>query len=296
MRDHVVIRQPITRLALGALLLGMVATAAGCNPKGSCESTQKNDPSNQFCLDDQKKSECEAESSLANHVFDAKSCADRGYKKCGKLPMSMKNCPGEDEGKSAVSSSAPKGSEPAAEAAPWASPGGNYTIKFSSKVTEAAEKDPKGFTWTTAKAEVGAYSASYGDFPTAAAASAAVDEYKKTMAGEIKEDKEVSTGDHKGHEFKMIISPTATMWMRMFAIDKRVYKVAAGTKNDEAKAYRFLDSFVVTASASPEAPASGAAVAGPPPGSPPAAPHGAPDPAAPAGPKPPPVKKTDDAF
>ena len=46
----------------------------------------------------------------------------------------------------------------------------------------------------------------------------------------------------------MKISPRATMWLRMFVVGKRVYKVSAGTKNSKAKAYQFLDTFKLTGS------------------------------------------------
>ena len=85
------VRSPFAMIAL----LTTLAIATGCksDPMGSCESTQKNDATNSFCLDNSKKSECEAESTLANHVFDTKACTERGYKKCGQLPMFLKKCP-----------------------------------------------------------------------------------------------------------------------------------------------------------------------------------------------------------
>ena len=65
----------------------------GCDPTGSCESVQKNDATNGFCLDNSKKSECDKPSPTSNHSFDSRTCAERGYKKCGALPMMMKSCP-----------------------------------------------------------------------------------------------------------------------------------------------------------------------------------------------------------
>ena len=63
------------------------------------------------------------------------------------------------------------------------------------------------------------------------------------MKPQTAEDTAVTIGTHAGHELRMTISPTATMWLRLVQVDTRVYKIAVGTKNDAAKARAFLDSF-----------------------------------------------------
>jgi hypothetical protein len=82
---------PIRMLAAGLLL--SLAALTGCDKTGSCESTQLNDPTNTFCVDEQKKSSCEEPSKLASHSFDTKPCSERGYQRCGNLPMMLKSCP-----------------------------------------------------------------------------------------------------------------------------------------------------------------------------------------------------------
>lgn len=133
---------------------------------------------------------------------------------------------------------------PPADAPAFASEAGGYSAKFPFGAPLESEKaDHKKITWKDAKSSVGSYNVSYADFATPALAQAYVDDFVKTMAKEISTNDEVAVGDKKGRELVMKISERATMWLRMFVVDKRVYKVAAGTKNDKAKAYAFLDSF-----------------------------------------------------
>jgi len=162
---------------------------------------------------------------------------------------------------------------PSTATAPAADPSftsapGRYSVRFVGAPLEETRSDPKGATWYNAKAVIGAYNVEYADFANAKAAEASVTGYLTTMKNEIKEDKEVLVSGHKAHELRIPISQTAMMWMRIFTVDKRVYKVAAGTKNDEAKAMRFLDSFKLndapgaTATADPAASGQPAAAAG----------------------------------
>ena len=46
-----------------------------------------------------------------------------------------------------------------------------------------------------------------------------------------------------GKEVIFQISKDATMWLRLVVVGNRFYKIAAGNKNDKAKAAEFLDSF-----------------------------------------------------
>lgn len=94
-------------------------------------------------------------------------------------------------------------------------------------------------------------------------------------------------GGFKAHELRMHVSATATMWIRMVAVGRRVFKVAAGTKNDAPEAMSFLDSFQLTAPAS---------VGGkPPPPPPPALPAQSPS-KAPQPPPPPSKPSQNDPF
>lgn len=133
----------------------------------------------------------------------------------------------------------------APEPAPaYSSPAGKYSVKFPlGAPEEKVSPDQKKIAWNEAKSKVGMYTVSYADFQSPALAQGYVDNFVKTMSREITGNDEVTLGDQKGRELVMKISERATMWVRMFVVDKRVYKVAAGTKNDKPKAYAFLDTF-----------------------------------------------------
>jgi hypothetical protein len=121
---------------------------------------------------------------------------------------------------------------------------GRYAVTFPyGKPLEKTTTDHKGVTWSQAKSTEGAYDVYFADFADAAAAKANVDDYLATMKGKILEERTVKVGAHDAKEITMKVSETATMWLRIVAVDKRVYKFAAGTKGDKPKAMRFLDSF-----------------------------------------------------
>ena len=121
---------------------------------------------------------------------------------------------------------------------------GRYDVTFPyGKPLEKTTTDHKGVTWNQAKSDVGAYDVYYADFADAASAKANVDDYLATMKREIVEERSVKVGAHDAKEITLKVSEAATMWLRIFSVDKRVYKFAAGTKGDKAKAMRFLDSF-----------------------------------------------------
>ncbi len=146
---------------------------------------------------------------------------------------------GKDEDKSGDSTASAK---PKGEA--WSSKEGGYSVVFPlGKPKVSSKSDPKGISWNDASSEIGAYSVQFADFEDSSKAQAYITNFMETMKAEIKEDKEYVLGAHKGREIKMIVSPTATMWMRLVAVEKRVYKIAAGTKNDRDKAFNFLDTF-----------------------------------------------------
>ncbi len=136
---------------------------------------------------------------------------------------------------------------PAPKAAPkpaFTSSAGRYTAMFPfGTPDEKVVTDAKGIRWTEAKSAIGAYTVGYTDFPSNKAALAYVDTFATTMKREITSDTPVTVGDKPGRELEMKISANATMWLRFVAVDKRLYKIAAGTKNDKTKAYTFLDSF-----------------------------------------------------
>jgi hypothetical protein len=126
---------------------------------------------------------------------------------------------------------------------------GRFSVRFPyGKPKLETKKDPKGIAWKEAKSDIGMYTVAYSDFASQAAAQKYVDGFIKTMHREIKSNGEASVGDEKGREVTMKVSERATLWLRMFVVGKRVYKVAAGTKNDKTKAYAFLDTFALVGS------------------------------------------------
>lgn len=133
---------------------------------------------------------------------------------------------------------------------PFTSSAGGYTVSFPfGAPEEKVTVDAKGVRWFDAKSTVGAYVVSYADFPSTKRAQAYVDDFIKNMRGEITSNESVVVGSATGRELTMKISENATMWLRIVAVDKRVYKVTAGTKNDKTKAYAFLDSFALSSAA-----------------------------------------------
>jgi hypothetical protein len=136
--------------------------------------------------------------------------------------------------------------EPAKEPAkPFESAEGRFTAVFPFPTENKTSTDQNKVEWQEVKAKTGMYTVSYSDFPDAEKAQGYIDNFVKTMSKEITNKGDVKTGDKGGLEVEMKVSERATMWLRMFAVDKRVYKVAAGTKNDKAKAYAFLDTFKI---------------------------------------------------
>jgi len=129
----------------------------------------------------------------------------------------------------------------------FTSANGKYSVKFPFGLPkESTRQDSKKITWNEAKSEIGAYAISWAEFPDAKDAQASMDDYISTMKNEIQENKEVMVGSAKARELRMKVSDTAMMWLRIFVVDKRVYKVSAGTKNDQPKAMKFLDTFKLT--------------------------------------------------
>lgn len=160
------------------------------------------------------------------------------------LSLSVAGCDDKKKKKSSDDDSASSADGKKDDEGRFKSAEGKYSIVFPyGAPKESTKPDSKGITWHDAKSDVGAYSVLWADYPDAKAAQASVDDYLAVMKAEIQEDKESTVDGNKGHEIKMKISDTATMWMRIFAADKRVFKVGAGTKNDKAKALKFLDSF-----------------------------------------------------
>lgn len=137
-------------------------------------------------------------------------------------------------------------SAPAPKAAPppvFRSSAGRFAADFPfGTPEEKVVTDAKGLRWTEAKSAIGAYTVGYSDFPSSKAALAYVDTFATTMKREITSDTPVTVSGKPGRELEMKISANATMWLRFVAVEKRLYKIAAGTKNDKTKAYTFLDS------------------------------------------------------
>jgi hypothetical protein len=154
---------------------------------------------------------------------------------------------GTSTGAPAKSTATASATAAAAAGTPYTSDKGGFSNTFPvGKPEESTKDDAKKVVWNDVSSTVGAYSVQYADFPSPKEAQASVDDYITGMKSEVKENKEVTIGDHKARELKMKISETATMWLRIVAVDKRAYKISAGTKNDQEKAYKFLDSFKLT--------------------------------------------------
>ncbi len=128
---------------------------------------------------------------------------------------------------------------------PFESAEGRFSATYPFSTENKTTTDQKKISWVETKATKGMYNVSYADFASPAKAQAYIDDFVKTMKKETKSQKDVKVGSNAGVELEMVVSERATMWVRMFAIDKRVYKVAAGTRNDKKKAYAFLDTFAV---------------------------------------------------
>jgi hypothetical protein len=151
---------------------------------------------------------------------------------------------GDDPAGSATVTNAPLPTPKAAPPPAFRSSAGRYNAAFPfGSPDEKVVADAKGVRWTEAKSSIGAYTVGYADFPSNKAALAYVDSFATTMKREITSDTPVTVSGKPGRELEMRISANATMWLRYVAVDKRLYKIAAGTKNDKTKAYTFLDSF-----------------------------------------------------
>jgi len=139
----------------------------------------------------------------------------------------------------------------AAEAPPaYKNAAGEYTVRWPrGNPTESEKPDAKkpDVIWHDAKSPIGAYSVMYADFKDATAAQKHVDDYIATMKARTRTTKDVTISGHKARELEMTISDTATMWIQVFAVGKREYRVGAGTKNNSAQAHEFLDSFKLEA-------------------------------------------------
>lgn len=137
----------------------------------------------------------------------------------------------------------------AAEPPAYTNAAGQYTVKWPrGNPTESDKPDPKkpNITWHDAKSPIGAYAVMYADFKDPAAAQKDVDDYIATMKSRTSSTKDVTVSGHKAREIEMKISDTATMWVQLFAVGKRVYRVSAGTKNNYEQAHEFIDSFRLT--------------------------------------------------
>lgn len=183
-------------------------------------------------------------------AVSAAACGDKGKEESSSKASSEP---------AKASSSKPSSSATAAATAPptasssseggdaFTSKEGGYSARFPfGAPKESTATDKKNVEWKKAESTVGMYTVHYTDAATPAAAQAIVDDFIKTMKSEINENKEVTSGSLKGRELKMIVSPTSTMWLRFFVSGKRVFKVAAANKNNQEKAYEFLDSFKVS--------------------------------------------------
>lgn len=139
------------------------------------------------------------------------------------------------------------------ETSAFTSTDGQFSVTFAKgmKVQESTHPDPNKLhgdvTWHDAKSDIGAYSVMWTDFADAATAQQDVEDYIKIMGDRVISSKDIDVSGHKAKELTMKVSDTATMWIRLVTVDKREYRVGAGTKNDQAKAYAFLDTFKLTA-------------------------------------------------
>lgn len=183
---------------------------------------------------------------------------------------------------------------------------GRYSAVFPpGKTIDETREDPKKRAWTVTKSEGLMREVQFRDFASPAEANAYISEFVTGMKADIEENREVTAGAHKGRHLRLMVnsSKNLRLFLRMFVVGNRLYKVGAGTKTDEASVTEFLDSFAIeggaaepaaSASASAAAPPAGVAPKGP--GKPiphPKAPHPAEVPPRPA-PKPP--KPPEDAY
>lgn len=190
----------------------------------------------------------------------------------------------------ATPSASASASAPAEPAGPprFVSTAGRYSAVFPpGKTIDETREDPKRRAWTITKAEGLMREVQYRDFASPAEANAYVTEFVTTMKSDLEEDREVKAGSVTGRHVRLMVNPTKNLrlFLRMFVVGSRVYKVGAGTNADESTVKDFLDSFALEgAEAAPEP--AGSASAAPAASAPPAATN-PPSKAAPAPPQPP---------
>jgi hypothetical protein len=188
---------------------------------------------------------------------------------------------------------------------------GRYSAVFPpGKTIDETREDPKKRAWTVTKSEGLMREVQFRDFASPAEANAYISEFVTGMKADIEENREVTSGSHKGRHLRLMVnsSKNLRLFLRMFVVGNRLYKVGAGTKTDEASVTEFLDSFAIEGGAAEPAASASASAAAPPGGvaSPPVgvAPKGpakplpkAPHPAeVPPRPAPKPPKPPEDAY
>lgn len=153
---------------------------------------------------------------------------------------------GKSDGTPTAKTTEAKADKAPEEAPAYTNTAGQYTVRWPrGNPTESEKPDPKkpDIVWHDAKSPIGAYAVMYADFKDPAAAQKDVDDYIATMKSRTSATKDVTVSGHKAREIEMKISDTATMWVQLFTVGKRVYRVSAGTKNNFAQAHEFIDSF-----------------------------------------------------
>jgi len=146
-----------------------------------------------------------------------------------------------------TTSASPAVPTPSSLTSAFRSAGGDYSVTFPLGTPEqTVTTDNKGVRWNEAKSSIGLYVVGYADFASPAAAQAFSASFVKSLEARTTSNQPITLGTARGRELQVTVSPTATLWMRLYPVGKRLYKVSAGTKNDRAKAYAFLDTFNVS--------------------------------------------------
>src|SRR5258706_1185581 len=115
----------------------------------------------------------------------------------------------------------------------YSSADGHFSVMFPhggkgvEKTFQDVNKLHGDVTWHEVKSDVGAYAVMYTDFADAATAQQDIEDYGKIMGDRVKATRDVTVAGHKARELEMKISDTATMWIQMFNVDKREYRVSA---------------------------------------------------------------------
>jgi hypothetical protein len=122
---------------------------------------------------------------------------------------------------------------------------GGFQISFAYPTKEEVKPDHAGVKWNYVSSTVGSYVVAYADFSSEKKARKSVADLERNLARDTLESSDKKLGSVSGGEIVVKISETATMYLRTYVVGNRVYKVMAGTKNDRARAYEFLDSFAL---------------------------------------------------